>query len=251
MDSLALLGALIAVVAIFIGQTLDGGHINSLLNTPAFLIVVGGSLGATMIQVPLIVFQRAIVMFGWIFFPPTVDWTRTTNKVVMWSEVARKDGILGLDQFISREKDPFSRKAIQLLVDGREPVTIRHTLEIDIDTRENFDNSAAKVFEAMGGYTPTIGILAAVMGLIHVMENLSDPDNLGQGIATAFVATIYGVGLANLLLIPVSRKMYSIVAEKSREKEMIMEGIIGIAAGENPKNIAVRLKSYDVASYAS
>lgn len=251
MDKLALLGALLAVVAISLGQTMEGGHFTSLLNAPALIIVVGGSLGAIMIQVPLQTFKRSITMLNWVLTPPKIQWAKSIHKIVIWSEIARKEGILGLEKSLSRENDPFTRKAMQLLIDGREPQTIRNTLEIDLETREDFDYAAAKVYESMGGYAPTIGIIGAVMGLIHVMENLSDPGNLGQGIAVAFVATIYGVGLANLVLIPISKKLKSIVKETIREKEMTMEGIICIASGENPRNITVRLQSYDISSYVS
>jgi len=245
MDILSLIGALVAVIALFLGQTLDGGHFSSLLNMPALLIVVGGSLGAIMVQVPAELFSRAIVMFRWIFFPPSVDLDKSIERIVRWGEIARREGILGLDKVSQKEEASFSRKAVQLLVDGRDPSVIRSTLEVEIETVEEFDFSAAKIYESMGGYAPTLGILGAVMGLIHVMENLKDPGNLGAGIATAFVATIYGVGLANLFLIPVSKKLKRLVMEQSREKEMIMEGLICIAQGENPRNIAVRLQAYN------
>lgn len=245
MDILSLIGAFIAVTALFLGQTLDGGHFSSLVNAPALLIVFGGSLGAVMVQVSYDIFSRSIVMFRWILFPPTVDFDKSINRIVSWAGVARREGILGLEKTTRQGADDFSRKGVQLLVDGRDPSVIRSTLEVEIETVEEFDFTAAKVYESMGGYAPTLGILGAVMGLIHVMENLSDPTNLGAGIATAFVATIYGVGLANLFLIPVSKKLKRIVSDQSREKEMIMEGLIGIAQGENPRNISVRLQAYN------
>jgi len=244
MDKLALLGAALITIVIYFGQTLEGGHISSLLNAPAFLIVVGGTVGAIMIQVPYAVFIRSVTMFRWVLSPPEIKWRQSIKKVIVWSEITRREGILGLEEFLRREKDPFTKKAMQLLVDGREPNTIRNTLEVEIETHEDLEYAAAKVYESMGGYAPTIGILGAVMGLIHVMGNLSDPASLGGGIATAFVATIYGVGLANLFLLPISKKLNSIVKEEMREKEMIMEGIVCIADGENPRNIAVRLQAY-------
>lgn len=245
MDILSIIGAVVAIVALFLGQTLDGGHFTSLMNAPALLIVVGGSLGAIMVQVPLDLFMRGLAMFRWIFFPPKVEFGQSIKRIVKWGEIARREGILGLEKQIKNGTDSFSGKAVQLLVDGRDPAVIRSTLEVEIETFEEFDLAAAKIYESMGGYTPTLGILGAVMGLIHVMENLSDPSNLGAGIATAFVATIYGVGLANLFLIPFSKKLKRIVLNQSREKEMIMEGIICIAQGENPRNIAVRLQAYN------
>jgi len=245
MDVLSLLGALLAVVALFLAQTMEGGHFSSLINGPAFLIVFGGSLGAIMIQVPMDVFRRAVSMLHWIVFPPENTITKSKNLVVRWSEIARREGILGLEKVSYKKSDSFLQLAIQLLVDGREPDTIRSTLEIEIELEEEFDVLATKVYESIGGYTPTIGILGAVMGLIQVMENLSDPTHLGLGIATAFVATIYGVGLANLFFLPVSKKLLGHVKNRIREKEMIMEGMICIAQGENPRNIAVRLQAYD------
>jgi chemotaxis protein MotA len=133
---------------------------------------------------------------------------------------------------------------MQLLVDGSEPEAIRATLEVELDNREQHDMLAAKVFEAMGGYAPTIGIIGAVMGLIHVMQNLADPGRLGSGIATAFVATIYGVGLANLFLLPFGSKMKTLAMRKSQYQEMVIEGIVAIAEGENPRNIESRLQGY-------
>jgi len=248
MDRLVLFGTILIVGVIYLGQTLEGGSFSSLLNAPALIIVLGGTLGAVMIQAPARVFLRAITMFSWVVMPPNVRWRQSIKKVIMWSEITRRDGILGLEEFLRRETDPFTKKAMQLLVDGREPHTIRCALEIELETRENFEYSAAKVYESMGGYAPTIGILGAVMGLIHVMGNLSDPSVLGEGIATAFVATIYGVGFANLFFLPISKKLNSIVKESMREKEMIMEGLACIAEGENPRNIAVRLQAYNVLS---
>jgi len=251
MDKLSLIGASLAVIALFLAQTMEGGHLNSLLNAPALLIVVGGSLGAVMIQAPYDVFRRAIVMFRWVIIPPKLQLKQSINHVLMWSEIARREGLLGLEKSINKETDPFIRKSLQLLIDGRDPIIIRNNLEIEIETHEQFEHRAAKVYESMGGYAPTIGILGAVMGLIHVMENLSEPGLLGKGIATAFVATVYGVAFANLFLIPVSKKLLFHVREKYREKEMLMEGIICIAEGENPRNIALKLKAYDRMAYVS
>ncbi|MDX1810973.1 MAG: flagellar motor protein [Gammaproteobacteria bacterium] len=250
MDMLSLLGILVAVVALALGQTMDGGQFSSLFNIPALIIVLGGTLGAIMLQVSSETFKRSLQMINWVFVPPTFNFALNIKKIVRWSELARREGILGLESMINKEQDAFSQKALQLLVDGRDPATIRHILTADIDNHEFSDMRAAKVFEAMGGYTPTLGILGAVMGLIHVMENLSDPSNLGQGIATAFVATIYGVGLANLVFIPTSKKLQSYVEQHALEKEMLMEGMVLIAQGENPRNIASRLQSYDRSIHA-
>ena len=245
MDILSLLGVLVATAAIILGQIIEGGHFNSLFSVSAFIIVIGGSLGAVLLQVSTVTFLRSLSMLRWLFLPPKIHWTAHVKKMCYWGDLARRDGILGLENIIPRENDHFTQKALQLLVDGREPAIIRHIMEVEIDLSEAAEMHAAKVYEAMGGYTPTLGILGAVMGLIHVMENLKDPNNLGQGIATAFVATVYGVGLANLFLVPASKKLQAYVRQFTMEKEMILEGIVLIAQGENPRNIAKRLASFD------
>jgi len=249
MDGLSVVGVLLAISAIIIGHQLEGGHWAALYNAPALLIVFGGSFGAVMLQARFSVFRRACVMSIWVFKPRRVNESVVIKRVVKWSQVARREGLLGLDATLAKEKERFARKGLQLLVDGREPSVIRATLEVDIDAQDQFDMSAANLFEAMGGYAPTIGILGAVMGLIHVMENLSEPSKLGEGIATAFVATIYGVGLANLYLLPVASKLKGIVAHQTKVQEILMEGIISIAEGENPKNIEVKLSGYTARSW--
>ncbi len=244
MDALSVTGILLALAAILLGQSLEGGHLGSLVNGPAALIVMGGTFGASMLQTPLATFSRAMRSVVWVFRPPAFKPEKTIDQIVGWSTISRREGLLGLESIGESEPDPFARKGLRLLVDGSEPELIRSILETEIDAREHRDLQAAKVFEGMGGYAPTIGILGAVMGLIHVMENLSDPGKLGSGIAVAFVATIYGVALANLLLLPVANKLKSISHSRTREREMITEGIVSIAQGENPHNIETRLQSY-------
>ena len=151
---------------------------------------------------------------------------------------------MGLESLVETETDNFARKGLQLLVDGSEPEIIRSILEVELDSAEHKDLQAAKLYESMGGYTPTIGIIGAVLGLIHVMQNLADPSALGNGIATAFVATIYGVGLANLVLLPCGSKLKSIVNEQTQLKMMVVEGLISIAEGENPRNIETKLQGF-------
>lgn len=244
MDILSVIGVILGVAAILIGQTLEGGHAGSLVNLPALLIVGGGTLGAIMLQAPLNTFMHAMNLIRWAFVPPKLEPASVIRKVVVWSNIARKEGLLGLEAASDNEKDAFARKGLQLLVDGSEPETIRGILEVELEAKEAHDMAAAKLYEAMGGYTPTIGIIGAVLGLIHVMENLSDPSKLGAGIATAFVATVYGVGLANLVLLPLGSKLKSLVQREVQFREMIIEGIIAIAEGENPRNIETKLKGY-------
>lgn len=244
MDLLSVIGLIMGVGAILLGQTLEGGHVGSLMNGPAILIVTGGTVGAVMLQSSMAVFMRSLQMFFWVFAPPQLDGASMIKQIMEWSNIARKEGLLGLETISETESDSFARKGLQLLVDGSEPEVIRRVMEVEIDAKEHHDMMAAKVYESMGAYCPTIGIIGAVMGLIHVMENLADPSKLGSGIATAFVATIYGVGLANLLFLPVASKLKSQVHARSQINEMMVEGVISIAEGENPRNIETKLQGY-------
>lgn len=244
MDILSIIGVILAFVAILGGNYLEGGHAGALLNGPAAIIVIGGTLAAAFIQTPLPVFKRALTIMRWIIMPPTNRLQQGIAQVINWSTVARKEGLLGLEAMADTEPDPFARKGLQLLVDGSEPEALRSILEVDMLTRENHDLAAAKVFESMGGYSPTIGIIGAVMGLIHVMGNLADPSLLGRGIAVAFVATIYGVALANLFLLPVANKLKSVVMQQSTYREMLLEGLLSIAEGENPRSIEMKLEGF-------
>jgi chemotaxis protein MotA len=244
MDVLSIIGVILALTAIIGGNALEGGHIDSLVNGPAMVIVIGGTIGAILLQTPVTIFIHAIRLSGTVFITPKLDMSAAIDKLVVWSNIARKDGLLGLEEIAETEPDLFVRKGMQLLVDGSEPEIIRSILEVELESREHHDLQAAKVFESMGGYSPTIGIIGAVMGLIHVMQNLADPAKLGSGIATAFVATIYGVGLANLFLLPFGNKLKSMAMGKSHYRDMMIEGIVSIAEGENPRNIESKLQGY-------
>ena len=244
MDLLSLIGVILAFVAILGGNFLEGGHASALLNGPAALIVIGGTLGAALLQTPVTVFKRAVSILRWIFVPPQSDLAGGIDRVVNWSMTARKEGLLGLESVADGEPDPYARKGLQLLVDGAEPEAIRSILEVDLYTQESRDMQAAKFYECMGGYAPTIGIIGAVMGLIHVMGNLADPSLLGSGIAVAFVATIYGVAIANLLLLPIGNKLKSVALRQSAYREMLLEGILSIGEGENPRSIELKLQGF-------
>jgi chemotaxis protein MotA len=244
MDFLSMIGIILAFGAILIGQQLEGGHLETLINGPAILIVAGGTVGAVMLQSPLPVFIRSMRMTKWIFRPPVQPLQAVMNQLVDWSKISRKEGLLGLENIVANEKDKFAQKGLQLLVDGNEPGVIRDTLELELSAREDQDMQAARVFDGLGGYAPTIGIIGAVMGLIHVMGNLADPSKLGGGIAVAFVATIYGVGLANLLFLPTANKLKSLIRQQSQFREMMIEGLVSIAEGENPHVIELRLQGF-------
>lgn len=244
MDILSLLGLLLGLIALIGGNFLEGGSWQALVNGPAALIVIGGTLAAALLQFPWLQVRRALSIFPWVFYPPQTPYKTGLQSVVGWADIARKRGLLGLEQFTETEKDLFARKGLQLLIDGQEREAIRRTLETDMVINEQRNLDAAKFFEAMGGYAPTVGIIGAVMGLIHVMRNLADPDQLGSGIAIAFVATIYGVTFANLFLLPVANKIKICVYQQSQYQELITEGIVAIADGEHPRSIQTKLESF-------
>lgn len=244
MDKLSIAGIVIAFLAIYFGFIIDGGSISALLEFPAFLIVVGGTLGAVMLQSSQGQFSHAMSLLKWIIFPPKYDVEQGINSIVSWAEQARESGYLVLENVALDEEEPYVNKALNLLVDGIEVENFRVSMELDLDIYREHNLRSAHVFESMGGYSPTIGILGAVLGLIHAMTNLSDPTILGQGIATAFVATIYGVGFANLIYLPIANKIRAIVHQQTMYREMITEGLLGIANAENPNAIKNRLSAF-------
>lgn len=244
MDILTIIGVILGFAALIGGNILEGGSWQSLVNGPAALIVFGGTFGAAILQTPKECLRRAVKMFVWVVRPPRAHFQQGIDTVVSWAKVARKEGLLGLENIAETEKDSFFRKGLQLLVDGSEPEVIRHVMETDLLVAEKRDFDAVHFYESMGGYAPTIGIIGAVMGLIHVMRHLTDPAQLGPGIAVAFVATIYGVAFANLLALPVANKLRQCVREQSQFRELIIDGIIAVADGENPRAIEMKLSGY-------
>lgn len=244
MDKTSVIGLMLGLLAILGGQVLEGGHIGSLVQPTAFLIVLGGTLGAVMLQSPYSVFIAGLKMGKWVFLPPVVTPKLLISQVAQWSQIARKEGLLALEAQISSLKDPFARKGLQLLVDGAEPERLREVLDVEIGSYEANLKLSAKIWESAGGYSPTIGIIGAVMGLIHVMENLTDPSKLGSGIAVAFVATIYGVGAANLIFLPVAKKLLANITLLVGSREMLVDGLVGIANGDNALIIEARMQGY-------
>lgn len=244
MDRTSVFGLLLGVVAIVGGQFLEGGHVASLVQPTALLIVLGGTVGAVMLQSPYGVFVRGIRMAVWVWYPPVIDYTQLIKQIAGWSQISRREGLLALENAMGQLRDDFSRKGLQLLVDGTEPERLREVLEVEIGTFQEQMKLSARIWEAAGGYAPTIGILGAVLGLIQVMENLSDPSKLGAGIAVAFVATIYGVGLANLVFLPIANKLKAHINRLVVQREMIVDGLCGISNGDNPRIIESRLMGY-------
>ena len=244
MDKLTLLGLLVGVAGIMTGQLLEGGGISIMFQGAAFLIVFGGTLGAVMVQCPSKVFVMALKMGRWAFVTPSMQSQSLARQLTEWSALARKDGILVLEARLSLIKDPFLKKGLQLLVDGASAEKIREVLEVDTHAWEQLRWQSARVWEAAAGYSPTIGIIGAILGLMHVMQNLSEPSKLGSGIAVAFVATIYGVAFANLLFLPIANKLKSIIMEQVDMREMVVDGLVGIANGDNPRLIEIKLQGY-------
>lgn len=244
MDRITPIGLLLAAVAIVGGSILKGSGAGALVSGAAFMIVFVGTVAAICVHTPPATLKHAMGILKWIFKPPVAPAEALIAELVEWSNLARKQGLLALEPAVETQEDAFVRKGLQLLVDGSEPDVLRSTLEVEIDAREHGDTAAAKVFESAGIYLPTMGILGAVMGLMAVMQNLADPSKLGAGIAAAFVATIYGIGAANLFFLPAAAKLKSIIADRTRMREIVVEGLVGIARGDNPRNIEARLRGF-------
>ncbi|QLQ02013.1 MAG: flagellar motor protein [Thiobacillus sp.] len=244
MDRGSLIGLGLAAAAVLGGQAMEGGHIGLFVQPAAFLIVMGGTLAAVLLHYPLPVFMQGMRMARWVFRPPEPEAVTLIRRVVQWSHTARQDGLLALERHVNMTHDPFQKTGLQLLIDGADAAKLRDTLDVQIVNFETAERQAARVWEAAGGYAPTLGILGAVMGLIHVMENLTEPGKLGTGIAVAFVATIYGVGLANLVFLPIANKIKFTIARRVSEREIVCDGLMGIAQGDNPRIIEARLKGY-------
>ena len=244
MDILSIVGLVLALNAILVGAVLKGAGIMALVSAAAFMIVVVGTIAAIFIQTPLNVMRRALKIFPWIMKPPASNAPLLITKIVEWSNTARKQGLLGLEPTIEREQDDFVKKALQLVVDGSEPESISAVMYVELNMREHADTSAAKVFEGMGIYSPTLGIIGAVLGLMAVLQNLADPSKLGHGIAAAFTATVYGIGFANLFFLPVASKLKAIIHRQTQFREMVIDGMLCIAQGENPRSIEAKLQGY-------
>ncbi len=244
MDWASLAGIALALAGILFGQVIEGGHVGSLIQPAAFLIVVVGTAGAVLLQSGMGSFLRGVAMLTWVFAPPADKSSTLERDITVWSAAARREGLLSLERYLDEINEPFTAKGLRLIIDGIDPYKIREILDVDISTYERRERQAVKIWEAAGGYAPTIGILGAVLGLIHVMENLSDPSKLGSGIAVAFVATIYGVGLANLVFLPIAHKLKSIVADEVRRREMLTDVFCSVANGDNARVIEERMLAY-------
>ncbi|HYL31656.1 MAG TPA: flagellar motor protein [Stellaceae bacterium] len=244
MDILAVVGLILAFASVILSMALDGGSLLALLQFPAFMIVVGGTIGAIMLQTPPRVFLRAFRIVLWAFMPPANEGVQIISWILDWAQIARREGVLALEPIAKDMEDPFLKEGLNLVIDGIPPATVRAILETKLHSHEEHEMAAARVFEQMGGYAPTIGIIGAVLGLITTMAHLDDPASLGRGIATAFVATVYGVGSANLLYLPLANKLRTVIRHSMRREEVIVEGLLGIATAEPRLHLGMRLASY-------
>ncbi|MBC3860672.1 flagellar motor protein [Undibacterium jejuense] len=244
MDWASVAGFLLVVIGIGAGQLMEGGNLASLLQPAAFVIVVLGTIGAVLLQSRMTTFQRGVSMLRWVISEPPDNSRKNVQDALVWSVVARREGFLSLERYMDTAKDPFISKGLRLVIDGVDPVRLKDILDVDISLFEMEQRQAAKIWESAGGYSPTIGILGAVLGLIHVMENLTDPAKLGGGIAVAFVATIYGVGLANLLFLPVSNKLKEIISKEIVRREMLSDIFYSIALGDSPRVVEERVANH-------
>ena len=237
-------GIVVAIVLILVGNIVEGGHLGALLNGPAALIVIGGTLGAVMVQYPMSTLKGAVSSVLATFKKSPDDPSKILEELVDYANRARRDGILALEKVAEGASDPFLRKALMMAVDGADATTVRETMELSISQEEEHGEDECKALEAAGGYAPTIGIIGAVLGLIHVMSNLSDINAVGHGIASAFVATIYGVGIANIFCLPLGARVKLGVRAKAHSREMILTGVLAIQSGMNPKLVRERLAEY-------
>lgn len=249
MDKSSFAGVFIAVGGILFGLMLEGGKILQILQPTAALIVFGGTIGAVMLQFPLRVVIAACRRLGQLFFDNSKDPKMLIQEIVNYAHKARKDGIVSLDAELENITDPFLRKSLMLAVDGTEPQEIRKMMELELDNQAEHEEHIPRVFESAGGFCPTIGIIGAVLGLIQVMQHLDDIGEVGRGIAVAFVATIYGVGCANLFFLPAAGKIKMRVRQEQIRREMMLEGVISILEGMNPRMIETKLLAFFSQTY--
>lgn len=245
MDLATIIGIALAAIGVLGGYMIEGGNVGNLINIPGILIVIGGTFGAVFIAFPLAnVIGMPKFAMNAIFNKLTVHAEHMSKQLVEMADKARREGLLSLEEEAQGIDDPFAKKGLMLMIDGTDPDALRSIMEIEIDALSARHRENAKIFEAAGGFAPTLGVLGAVMGLITVLSNLAEPEELGHGIATAFVATFYGVGFANVMMLPIAEKLKIRSGEERLVREMILEGIISIQSGDNPRIVKEKLESF-------
>lgn len=241
-DIAILVGAVVGIGLVLGGHGLEGGSVRSLLQGAAAIIVFGGTLGAVLLSFPLRDLKHAVTSVRHLVVDDAPPADGVVASIGRFAVRARKEGLLSLEDDAEKMSDPFLKRALALAIDGTSSTTLRAMLEDEISSREELEEGPARVFEAAGGYAPTVGILGAVLGLINVMENLADPSNLGAGIAVAFVATVYGVGSANLIFLPIANRFRTRAQRNARRREAVLEGVMAIQEGLNPRLIDLKLR---------
>lgn len=244
MDLASLIGTFVGLASVVGGQVLEGGHVGQIMQGTAALIVVGGTLGAMLVAFPMNDIKKAFSMIPVIYKNVNLDVRPIIDEIIRIATIARKEGVLAVEGQRDSINDPLFRKAIKYVIDGFEPNTVREILDTEIYLSFEEEENAGKVFEGAGGFSPTIGIIGAVLGLIHVMSMLNDPSKIGDGIAVAFVATVYGVGMANLILIPWGTKLKRKASQRMIAKEVVKLGVIGIQEGLNPHFLQEKLEVF-------
>ena len=243
-DLATIAGLFIALGGILGGLVLEGGRITDIAQVTAVMIVLGGTVGAVMITTPLRVLMGAVKRLGSVFFEHSHSPAEIIEEIIGYASKARRNSIVSLESDLEKISDPFLQKALGLAVDGTDLNALRSMMELDIALEEKASEAEAKVYEAAGGYAPTIGIIGAVLGLIQVMKHLENIDEVGRGIAVAFVATVYGVGSANLFFLPAANKLKARANQALHTKELMLEGVSSIVEGLNPKLIRVKLEAF-------
>ena len=244
MDKSTLTGIILAVVGILAGLVLEGGRLGQILQPTAAMIVIGGTIGAVMVQFPLPTVLRAGKSLSQVFVEKANGSDKLVKTLVDFAQKARKDGIVSLDADLPNIQEGFLKKSLMLAVDGTEPEELRKMMEIDLDVVAEDEEKISQVFEAAGGFAPTIGIIGAILGLIQVMQHLENIDEVGKGIAVAFVATIYGVGSANVFFLPAAGKLKIRHRKEQLLREMAVEGVVSILEGINPRMLETKLRGF-------
>jgi chemotaxis protein MotA len=244
MDKASFGGVVLAVAGILAGLLLEGGNLGQIFQPTAAMIVFGGTLGAVLLQFPLHTVIEAVRRLMQVFFSPREHNLQLIETLVGFANKARRSGVVSLDADLKRIEEPFLRQALQLAVDGTEPAELRKIMCLSMDSRSEGEDRIPAVFESAGGFAPTVGILGAVLGLIQVMQHLDKIEEVGKGIAVAFVATIYGVGAANLFLLPAAGKLRILARDQHQRREMMLEGVISILEGINPRMLEVKLSGF-------
>ncbi len=244
MDKATVAGITVSFGGITAGLLLEGGKISQILQPTAALIVAGGTVGAVLLQFPLSTFFAAARHLRIVFFEPRSRASDEVSRLTKLAQQARRDGIISLDAELPRIDNPFLRRALTLAVDGTESGELRAIMQLELDASAEAEEELPRVYEAAGGFAPTIGIIGAVLGLIQVMQHLDKIDEVGRGIAVAFVATIYGVGFANLVALPIAGKLRHRLRFRQILRELTLEGVISILEGINPRMLETKLNGF-------